>query len=236
MRCRHLAVAITLAMACRMPVATAVDAAPAAAPQKEVPTGDLAQRLEALERDVRELREIVAPIQRRQAAAQRQQELQRRARERRDAEKASFSEAEVAEIEALSKAATQDWGKPEGEAALAALAEKFPKADRTGATYLQVGQMRRDEFGEQCLRLAAERHGDAINAAGVQVGPFARLLLGMRLWNSDRQDEARRLFTEIRDRFPDAVGPRGNLLSEMLPAGWEKAIPPAASPAATEAE
>ncbi len=223
MRCRHLALAIMLAMFGRMSLAVAADAAPSAAPQEEAPAEDLARRLATLEREVRELREIVAPLQRRQAAARRQQELQRHARERREAEKASFSEAELAEIEALSKTATQHWGKPEGEAALATLAEKFPKADRTGAVYLQVGQMRRDEQGEQCLRLAAERHGDSINAAGVQVGPLARLLLGMRLWNSDRKDEARRLFAEIRDRFPGAIGPRGNLLAEMLPAGWEKA-------------
>jgi TolA-binding protein len=178
---------------------------------------DLRTRVEALEKEVGELREIVAPIQKRQDAMKRQQEMQRCSRERRDAEKKVFSEAELTELDTLFKAATQQWNKPEGEAALAALAEKFPKADRTGAAYLQVGQMRKDEQGEAFLRLAAEKYPDACNLAGVRIAPVARFMLGMRLWNGNRKDEARTIFEDLRKNFADAVGPRGNLLVDAIP-------------------
>lgn len=201
-----------------------VQEAPAVAP----PADDLRARVEALEKEMGELRETLAPLQKRQAAMKRQQELQRQARELREAEKKDYSEADLSEMDTLFKTATQQWNKPEGEAALATLAEKFPKANRTGAAYLQIGQMSKDEHGEACLRIAAEKYPDAINLAGVKVGPVATFMLGMRLWNGNRKDEARAIFADLRKNCADAVGPRGNLLIDAIPPDTQEEKPTAA--------
>lgn len=213
-----------LAAADQVAEAVGDEAVTATAPQ------DLATRVAALEQELAALRELLAPIRQRQETMKRQQELQRMVQARREAEQQTLSEAERQKLETLFRTATQQWNKPEGEAALAALTEQFPQSDRTASAYLQTGQMRRDEIGEAHLRFAAEKFEDNCNLAGLKIGPLARFFLAMRLWNGNRKDEARILFQELRERFPDAIGPRGNRLIENLPAD----PPEAASPAKQE--
>jgi len=224
MNCRMPSLLFPALLTVALSIAAIAQEAPVVAPSPD----DLRARVEALEKAMGELRETLAPLQKRQAAMKRQQELQRQARELRDAEKKAYSEAELGEMDTLFKTATQQWNKPEGAAALATLAEKFPKANRTGAAYLQVGQMSKDEQGEAFLRIAAEKYPEAINLAGVKIGPVAKFMLGMRLWNGNRKDEARAIFADLRQNFADAVGPRGNLLVDAIPPDTQE------KPAATE--
>ena len=60
-------------------------------------------------------------------------------------------------------------------------------------------------------------HGDCFYGDGVQVGAFARFLLGYVYHKSGDTEKAKPLFDEIRKDFPDAVDHRGRSLVEQLP-------------------
>ena len=129
----------------------------------------------------------------------------------------TYTAEQLREIETLYQSANKDLQGPEAKAALAALIEKYPKANRTGCAVQYMGQMSAGEDKERYLKLAIKDFGDCFYGNGVQVGAYARLYLGQHYKAAGKDKEAQALFDEIRKDYPDAVNHKGKRLTDILP-------------------
>ena len=176
---------------------------------------DLRKEVEALKQDVAELKRLVQGAQ----AAEPAEAADPRAGIRRKTEedRKTYSVEQLREIETLYQSANKDLKNPEAKAALAALIEKYPKANRTGCAVQYMGQMSTGAEREKYLTLAIKDFGDCYYGNGVQVGAYARFWLGHHYKDAGKGKEAKALFDEIRKDYPDAVDHKGRRLTELLP-------------------
>ena len=142
---------------------------------------------------------------------------QAKARNRMRQDLRTFSDQDRGEIESLYQVANQKWQTQEARDSLKKLIEKYKKANRTGCAILYLGQMSRGDEQIAYLKQAIENHSDCFYGDGVQVGAFARLLLGQAYLKAGDADSAKALFDEIRKKYPDAIDHRGNSLLDQLP-------------------
>ena len=150
-------------------------------------------------------------------ATEKQRERQRqfaKARMRQDNRR--FSKDQVAEAEELYQVANKNWRSPEAATSLKTMIEKFPEMNRTGCAVLYLGQWSAGEQREQYLKRAIDKHSDCFYGNGVQVGGFARYLLGHYYREQGKTAEADKLFNEIRKNYPEAITHRGDLLVAVL--------------------
>ena len=138
------------------------------------------------------------------------------ARMRQDLEKRSREE--VREAEQLYQVANKNWRSPEAKASLEQMIKRFPDLNRTGCAILYLGQMSEGDERVKLLQTAIDNHGDCFYGNGVQVGAFARLLLGHHYKEAGDAEKAKKLFDQLRNDFPDAVDHRGRPLAGQIPA------------------
>jgi hypothetical protein len=176
----------------------------------------LLQRIVALEKRVKALEAQLEPVLEEERVKQLVALHQQKARDRmmRDAE--YYSRGVLREIEARYSAAKADWKSEACIAGLKALVEAYPNANRSGCAVLNLGQMTEGAEQERYLMLAIERFHGCYFSDGVQVGPYARLYLGMRYLRDGQEKKAAALFESIRNEYPDAVGHDGKLLLSQL--------------------
>ena len=145
------------------------------------------------------------------------EKLVTRARQRMRQDTQKFSRQQLQEAEALYQVANNNWRTPEAKQSLEQMVQKFPSVNRTGCAVLYLAQYSQGEERERLLKDAISRYGDCFYGNGVQVGAYARLLLGQHYQEAGKADEAKKLFDEIRTKFPDAIGHRGESLAAKLP-------------------
>lgn len=145
----------------------------------------------------------------------RRQQQKARERMRRDAQ--TYSQEQLREIESLYQVANQRWRTQQARDVLKVLVEKYKKANRTGCAILYLGQMSRGDEQIAYYKQAIADHSDCFYGDGVQVGAFARALLGQIYLGKGDADQAKKLFDEIRKDYPHAVDHRGNPLVAKLP-------------------
>ena len=97
------------------------------------------------------------------------------------------------------------------------LVDKYDKANRTGCAILYLGQMTSGEEKAEHLKTAIEQFSDCFYGNGVQVGAYARFLLGHLYLDTDKPEQAKELFDQIKKDYPAAIDHRGNPLLAMLP-------------------
>ena len=143
--------------------------------------------------------------------------LRDRFRARMAQDRATYSEAQLREIEQLYQVANQQWNSPEAQSSLRTLVETYGQANRTGCALLYLGQMSDGADKERYLKQAASDFADCWYGDGVQVGAYARFYLANYNQENGKTAEAARLYAEIRQRYPDAVNHKGRRLSELMP-------------------
>ena len=150
---------------------------------------------------------------------------QARARERMQRDARTFSAQELQEIESLYQVANQKWQSPEARDSLKMLVEKYKKANRTGCAILYLGQMSPGQEQIAYFKQAIADHSDCFYGDGVQVGAFARFLLGQTYLKSGKAELAEAMFDEIRKNYPDSVDHQGNSLVGQVPQGKKRGSP-----------
>ncbi len=142
---------------------------------------------------------------------------QAQAHQRMHRDKDIYSPQELAEIDSLFFVEKKGLKAEEVRRSFKLLAAKYPKANRAGCAVLYLGQMSRGIEQMAYFQQAIANHGDCYYGDGVQVGAFARFLLGQACLKSGRADQARVLFDEIRRNYPDSVDHNGDSLVAHLP-------------------
>jgi hypothetical protein len=160
-----------------------------------------------------------------QAAAEERAAAKRadaRVRMRRDKE--LYTRQQLREIDALYQVVEREWRTEAARKSLQTLVEKYPKANRTGCALLSLGRMRHDEERIAYLQQAIADHSDCCYGDGVQVGAYARFLLGRVYFERTDLDKAKTLFDEVRSNYTDAVDHEGRSLLTQLPSGERASI------------
>lgn len=149
-------------------------------------------------------------------AAQRQR-LQARAKQRAAQDSKRYSRDQLREAEDLYQVANRNWRTPEAKESLEQMVKKFPNINRTGCAVLYLAQYSQGKEQERLLKQAIQKHGDCFYFNGVQVGAFARLLLGQYYQQNGEPEKAKPLFDEIRKKYPDSITHRGESIVAKLP-------------------
>ena len=92
--------------------------------------------------------------------------------------------------------------------------EKYPLSNRAGCAALYLGQRLEGRQSVNYLNLAIEKYDDCYYGDGVRVGAYARYVLGKHYESIGAKDKANEFYREIREKYPDAIDHRGELLIE----------------------
>jgi serine/threonine protein kinase len=142
---------------------------------------------------------------------------QAKAQSRMACDQKTFSRQELQQIESLYQVANQKWQTQQARDALKALVQKYKKANRTGCAILYLGQMSQGDEKIAYFQQAIADYSDCFYGDGVQVGAYARFLLGQVYLESGSAEKANALFGEIRKDYPDSIDHNGGSLVDQLP-------------------
>lgn len=174
------------------------------------------EKLARLEKKIDQLEKAVQPLLAQQKKQEITQEQQKEARKRMGKDSGNYSKEQLREIEQMYQA----WRKvPETEriASLKALAAKYPKSNRAGCAWLYAARWEKPGKTQiEDLKRAIDGFGDCRYGDGVQVGAYARFVLGKLLEKDGKKEEAQKYFNELKTSFPNAIDHSGNLLIERL--------------------
>ena len=147
-----------------------------------------------------------------------------RARMRQDGRK--YSAAELQEAEGLYQVANKSWRSPEAKDSLEKMVKKFPKFNRTGCAILYLGQYSTGEDREKYLKQAVDDFSDCFYGNGVQVGAFARYLLGHYYRENGQVEKGNALLKEVVQKYPTSVTHKGDQLAKIAKEDLERAPAP----------
>jgi hypothetical protein len=136
-----------------------------------------------------------------------------RSRMRQDSRK--YSAEELREAETLYQVANKQWRSPEARASLETLVKKYPKFNRTGCGILYLGQYSQGEERERYLTQAVKDFSDCFYGNGVQVGAYARYLLGLYYRDKGEVEKGNALLKELIEKYPKSVTHRGDQLAKI---------------------
>jgi hypothetical protein len=178
--------------------------------------GVLLQRIIELENRVAELERKLEPVleaERLKDVVKLQKQI---AHERAMMDAEFLSRNKLNAIEKAYHKANQDWKSDEAGNVVIYLTEKFPRANRTGCAVLTRAQAVEGAEQDRLLKQAIDKHSGCFYSNGVQVGPYAKLYLAMRLIKDGKADDAKKLFEDIRTNHPNAIDHKGQLLTSHL--------------------
>ena len=178
---------------------------------------DLKAKVEELESRVKDLEALVLPMKDEILAQTRAKRLRKHFNERTAKDRKRYSQQELQEISRLYQIANKSWNSPEAKESLKKLIEKYDRANRTGCALLYLGQMNKGAEKEKYLKMAIADFGDCAYGDGVQVGAYARFHLAHYYKSSGKTADAKKLFAEIRKKYPESIDHRGNLLAASIP-------------------
>jgi hypothetical protein len=145
-----------------------------------------------------------------------------RARMRQDDRK--YSRQEIRDAEALYQSANKNLGDPKAKDILQEMVKKYPKLNRTGCAILYLGQRSEGADREKYLKQAVDDFSDCFYGNGVQVGAYARYVLGHYYRDNGDVEKGNALLKEVVDKYPTSVTHKGDQLAKI--AKQDMASPP----------
>jgi beta-lactamase regulating signal transducer with metallopeptidase domain len=140
-----------------------------------------------------------------------------RARQRGNEDSKHYARAELLDIESIYRELSGMRKGTDMQEKIELLIKKYPKANRTGCAWLYLAQRSSKDKKEKYLEEAIRNYGDCYYYDGVQVGAYARYLLGISFLEDKKPDEAQKLFEEIKIHYPDAIDHSGKKLLSCIP-------------------
>ena len=142
--------------------------------------------------------------------------LRARAQERMRQDAAVYSREDLRALEELYQSANKNLNAPGAKDILRRVVSEYPKSNRAGSAVLYLAQLSSGAEREGYLKTAIDQHSDTWYGNGVQVGAFARAQLAAYYAATGKTEEARKLASEVVERYPGAIDHRGRPLAEML--------------------
>jgi TolA-binding protein len=137
-----------------------------------------------------------------------------------------YSAEQLKDAETLYQVANKSWRSPEAKASLEQMVKKYPKFNRTGCAVLYLGQYAQGEAREKYLKQAVDDFSDCFYGNGVQVGAYARYLLGHYYRDSGDVEKGNALLKEVVDKYPTAVTHKGDQLAKIAKQDMASSPPP----------
>lgn len=179
----------------------------------------LKQRVDQLEKQVREMSQLLEPIKAQQAVDNRRKLLREKFNKKTTQDQKKYTPEQLREAEELYQVANQKWGSPEATESLQTMIQKYPDINRTGCAVLYLAQKSQGDDRTKHLQDCIEKYNDCFYGDGVQVGAFARFLLAQDCRSKGEDKKAEALESEIKVQYAGAVDHGGNLLVDSLQAG-----------------
>jgi len=176
----------------------------------------LKERVRQLEARVGELERLLEPMKDRLLAAARQMGMQKSVAARFQKDREAYTEEDMAQVEKIYQEASKKWGTDEMREGLERLIDEFPGTNRSGCAMMYLAQWAKGQQREEYLKTAIKVYDDCYYGDGVQVGAYARFLLGSDYRNAGDNEKAQKLFDEIRQKYPKAVDHSGKLLVDLI--------------------
>ena len=136
-----------------------------------------------------------------------------KAKQRIEKDREVYSDAERAKIEKL----YQQFTNTLDLAIVQTLIDKYPRSNRTGCAVCSAASNRPGNIRVKLLRAAIEQFGDCYYENGMSVGAAARAQFAHRLASTGQKDEARKLWREIVEKYPDAIMGGGTKFISIMP-------------------
>jgi hypothetical protein len=174
----------------------------------------LKQKVAQLEKQVREIAQLLEPLKTQQAAESRRKALRPKFEKRMAQDREKHTPEQMHEAENLMRMADQQWGSAEANQSCQTLIRKYPGLDRAGCAMLYIAQMSRGDDRAKYLQNCIEKYDDCFYGDGVQVGAYARFLLAADYRSKGEGEKATALYTELKSKYPDAIDHNGRLLAE----------------------
>lgn len=130
-----------------------------------------------------------------------------------DAER--YTPSELEDIETLYR----EWSTKKGSAQRTVaknLLRKYPNSNRTGCGVIYWANICNGREKRDLLRKAIKDYDDCFYFDGVQVGAFARYLLGKELLKNGKKADAEKYFEEIRISYPEAINHKKERLVDLI--------------------
>jgi hypothetical protein len=179
----------------------------------------LTQRVNQLEKQVQEISQLVQPLKAQQAIDDRRKPLRDKFEKLMARDQAKYTPEQLREAEDLYQVANQKWGSPEASQSLQTMIKQYPDINRTGCAMLYIAQKSQGDERARYLQDCIEKFGDCLYGDGVQVGAYARFLLAGDSRSKGDEKKAAALYTEIINKFPDAIDHAGLLLIDSIKFG-----------------
>lgn len=171
-----------------------------------------------IEKQVREISQLMEPLKAQQAIDNRRKALRKRFEKKMAQDRDKYNPEQLREAEELMRIADQKWGSPEADESCQTIIKKYPDINRTGCAMLYLAQTSQGEERARYLQDCIEKYNDCFYGDGVQVGAYARFLLAQDYRSKGEQKKAEALSDEIKTNYADAIDHGGNLLVDSLKA------------------
>jgi tetratricopeptide (TPR) repeat protein len=184
--------------------------------QLKIEVKELKARVEKLEKEVQKIKDRAMPVQSQSQAQERRKILREKFNKRWQKDSEKYSSEQLRDLENLYQVANKNWRSEEAKKSLEELLKKYPDTNRTGCAVLYMAQWSEGEEREKRLKEAMGKFDDCFYGNGVQVGAYARYLLGYYYLDKGEKEKAKTLFNEILEKYPDAIGHDGESLAEKI--------------------
>lgn len=143
--------------------------------------------------------------------------------ERQSQDRANFSPLILRELEDVYQIANLKAKTPEAQASLEKLIQdpRFEKTNRYGCALIYLATIPGVINDEELLKKAIDEYSDCWYGDGVNVGAYATYLLGDYYHGLANKERAKQYFSQLKTKFPDAIGHAGQILADKIPSEYE---------------
>jgi TolA-binding protein len=176
-------------------------------------------KVKELEQTVKELEGRLAKMENRTANMRPTAEARKMmlvARRHIESEKKIFSAEDIEKVEKLYHRAAKKLSENESKPLLDSIVTHYPKFNRAGCAQLYRAQQESGQEKERLLKDCIDRFNTCYYYDGAQVGPLAMLQLAFYYQSVKNESEAHKLFKRLRNKYPNAVGHNGELLTDKI--------------------
>ena len=131
-------------------------------------------------------------------------------------ERRKYSAADIAKAEELYQQAANILSEDASKKLLDSVVSVYPQLNRAGCAQLYRARQETGPEKERLLKDCIARFSNCYYFDGTQVGPLAMLQLAEFYQESGREQDARKLFKQLRKESPEAVGHDGELLLNKI--------------------